>query len=183
MPFFNVSKKGKTLQKIYLRQRPDPVLLTLPQASSIRVITFDQHLPRVFGKSGFFRQQLMTSISRQRLNFRNAHQDLTADLYPWYRDLIWKNWFSRTKISFSFFTIGTLSIHKRRRCDRKMSYTNMIICRDCCPKFATGLKCLNRHRSKNIWMTRLFFCQDGVPYGKRTAWSLSYFLNYASYDI
>ena len=28
---------------------------------------------------------------------------------------------------------------------------------DCCPKFATGLKCLNR--SKNIWVTRLFFCQ------------------------
>ena len=77
-----------------------------------------------------------------------------------YRDSIWKNWFSRTKISFSFFTFGTLSIHKRRRCDRKMSYTNMIICRDCCPKFATGLKCLNRHRSKNIWMTRLFFCQN-----------------------
>ena len=23
-------------------------------------------------------------------------------------------------------------------------------CRDCYPKFATGLKCLNRHRSKNI---------------------------------
>ena len=117
----------------------------LPQASGIRGIRVDQHLPRVFGKSGFFRQQLMTSISRQRLNFRNAHQDPTADLYPWYRDLIWKNWFSRTKISFSFFTFGTLSIHKRRRCDRKMSYTNMIICRDCCPKFATGLKYLNRH--------------------------------------
>ena len=124
LPFFNVSKKGRTLQNISLHQRPDPVLLTLPQATSIRVITFDQHLPRVFGKSGFFRQQLMTSISRQRLNFRNAHQDLTADLYPWYRDLIWKNWFSRTKISFSFFTFGTLSIHKRRRCDRKMSYTD-----------------------------------------------------------
>ena len=31
---------------------------------------------------------------------------------------------------------------------------------DCCPKFATGLKCLNRHKSKNIWVTRLFFCQN-----------------------
>ena len=34
------------------------------------------------------------------------------------------------------------------------------VSRDCCPKFATGLKCLNRHRSKNICLTRLFFCQN-----------------------
>ena len=31
-------------------------------------------------KSGFFRQHLITSIRRQRLNFRNVHQDLTAVL-------------------------------------------------------------------------------------------------------
>ena len=32
---------------------------------------------------------------------------------------------------------------------------------DCCSKFATGQKGLNRHRSKNIWVARLFFCQNG----------------------
>ena len=32
--------------------------------------------------------------------------------------------------------------------------------RDRSPKFATALKCLNRHRSKSIWVTFLFFCQN-----------------------
>ena len=34
--------------------------------------------------------------------------------------------------------------------------------RDCCPKFITGLKCFSRqrHRSKNIWVTRLFLCKN-----------------------
>ena len=49
---------------------------------------------------------------------------------------------------------------------------------DCCSKFATGLKCLNRHRSKNIWVTRLFFCQNdslmGESFGNRAACSHSY---------
>jgi hypothetical protein len=31
---------------------------------------------------------------------------------------------------------------------------------DWSPKFATGLKCLDRHRSKSIWVTILFFCQN-----------------------
>ena len=59
--------------------------------------------------------------------------------------------------------------------------------RDCCPKFATGLKCLNSHRSKSIWVTSLFFCQNdsimGNHFGKRTAWSLLYSYNYAYSDI
>ena len=38
--------------------------------------------------------------------------------------------------------------------------------RDYCPKFATGLKCLTRHRSKNIWVTRLFFCQNDSLMGE-----------------
>ena len=37
---------------------------------------------------------------------------------------------------------------------------------DCCSKFATGLKCLNRHRSKNMWVTSLFFCQNGSLMGE-----------------
>ena len=32
--------------------------------------------------------------------------------------------------------------------------------RDWSPKFATGLKCLNRYRSKSIWVTILFVCQN-----------------------
>ena len=47
-------------------------------------------------------------------------------------------------------------------------FANIFICfqfprnhiKDCCPKFATGLKCLNRHRSNNIWVTSLFFSQN-----------------------
>ena len=38
--------------------------------------------------------------------------------------------------------------------------------RECCLKFATGLNCLNRHRSKNIWVTRLFFCQNDYLMGE-----------------
>ena len=38
--------------------------------------------------------------------------------------------------------------------------------KDCCPKFATGLKCLNRHRSKGIWVTSLFFCQNDSLMGE-----------------
>ena len=30
---------------------------------------------------------------------------------------------------------------------------------DCCAKFATGLKCSDRHRSKSMRVTKLFFCQ------------------------
>jgi hypothetical protein len=39
-------------------------------------------------------------------------------------------------------------------------------CRDCWPKFATGLKCLNRHRSKRIWVTSLLFCQNASLMGE-----------------
>ena len=34
---------------------------------------------------------------------------------------------------------------------------------DCCAKFATGLKCSNRHRSKSMRVTKLFFCQIDPP--------------------
>ena len=55
---------------------------------------------------------------------------------------------------------------------------------DCCSKFATGLKCSNRHRSKSIWVTSLFFCQNdslirGIILAKEqtghsyTFWSMS----------
>ena len=37
---------------------------------------------------------------------------------------------------------------------------------DCCPKFATGLKCLSKHRSKNIWVTRLLFSQNDLLMGE-----------------
>ena len=32
-------------------------------------------------------------------------------------------------------------------------------------KICDFAKCYNRHRSKNIWVTRLFFCQNGVFLG------------------
>ena len=34
---------------------------------------------------------------------------------------------------------------------------------DCCAKFATGIKCSNRHRSKSMRVTKLFFCQIDPP--------------------
>ena len=34
---------------------------------------------------------------------------------------------------------------------------------DCCAKFATGLKCSNRHRSKSMRVSKLFFCQIDPP--------------------
>ena len=41
--------------------------------------------------------------------------------------------------------------------------------------------------SKSIWVTKLVFCRNDSPtgdhFGKRTAWSLIYFLNYAYFDI
>jgi hypothetical protein len=39
-------------------------------------------------------------------------------------------------------------------------FSDLWIHRDCCSKYATGLKCLNRHRSKSIWVISLFFCQN-----------------------
>ena len=85
MPFFNVSKTGKTLQTIALCQRPDSVcwLCHKPVAvTKIRVITFNQHWPRVMEKSGFFRQHLITSIRKEKRNCRNVHPDLTYGLSP-----------------------------------------------------------------------------------------------------
>ena len=32
-----------------------------------------------------------------------------------------------------------------------------------CSKFATGLRCSNKHTSKSIWVTCLFFCQNDSP--------------------
>ena len=44
--------------------------------------------------------------------------------------------------------------------------SNSPVHRDLCPKFATGLKCSNRHRSKSsIWVTCLFFCQKWFTHG------------------
>ena len=42
----------------------------------------------------------------------------------------------------------------------KVIFVSFFLCRDWSPKFAIGLKCLNRHRSKSIWVAILFFCQD-----------------------
>ena len=86
MPFFNVSKIGKTLQTIALCQRPDSVcwLCHKPVAvTKIRVITFNQHWPRVMEKSGFFRQHLITSIRKEKRNCRNVHPDLTYGSSAW----------------------------------------------------------------------------------------------------
>ena len=61
-------------------------LLTLPQASSCdqnQSYNFQSTDRQRMEKSGFFRQHLITSIRRQRQNFRNAQQNLTADLSPW----------------------------------------------------------------------------------------------------
>ena len=41
-----------------------------------------------------------------------------------------------------------------------------IYLRDRCPKFETGVKCSNRHRSKRIWVTSLFFCQNDSLMGE-----------------
>ena len=54
--------------------------------------------------------------------------------------------------------------------------------RDWSPKFATGLNMMIGCSSKSIWVTRLLFCQNDSPmwgnhFGKRTVWSLIYFLN------
>ena len=63
-----------------------------------------------------------------------------------------------------------------------------VVCeRPLIPKFATGLKCLNRYRSKSIWVIILSLCQNdslmGYHFGKRTEWSLIYFLIYANLNI
>ena len=39
-------------------------------------------------------------------------------------------------------------------------FQGLVAVRGWCIKFATGLKCLNIHRSKSIWVTSLFFCQN-----------------------
>ena len=41
----------------------------------------------------------------------------------------------------------------------------LYITRDWSPKFATGLKCLDRHRSKSIWVTILPFCHNDLIIG------------------
>ena len=45
----------------------------------------------------------------------------------------------------------------RQNFDEFWNFMSACMYRDCCPKFATGLKCINRHRSKNIWVTQLRF--------------------------
>ena len=51
-----------------------------------------------------------------------------------------------------------------------------------CPKFATGLDIINRHSPKVIKVIKLSFCKMILKwedhFGKRTVWSLLYFLNY-----
>ena len=58
-------------------------------------------------------------------------------------------------------------------------------CRGWCIKFATGLNI--NYSSTSIKVTKLSFCQNDPPwvnhFGKRTVWSLMYFLINAHYSI
>ena len=53
--------------------------------------------------------------------------------------------------------------------------------RDCCSKFATGLKCSNRHRSKSIWVTSLFFCQNDSPMSE-SFWQKNRLITHIPFD-
>ena len=53
---------------------------------------------------------------------------------------------------------------------------------DCCLKFATGLKCSNRHRSKSIWVTSLFFCQNDSPMSE-SFWQKNRLVTHILFDL
>ena len=58
---------------------------------------------------------------------------------------------------------------------------------DCCPKFVTGPNMRHRHSSKSIRVPSCPFAKVIPPlvnhFGKRTAWSLKYFLIYVYLNI
>ena len=89
LPSSDVSNKGKTLQNIALCQRPDSVLLILPQASSCvqhQSYSIRSTFTKNVWKSGFFRQHLIISNKRERLSIRNADRS-----NGWIVPLIWKH--------------------------------------------------------------------------------------------
>ena len=53
---------------------------------------------------------------------------------------------------------------------------------DCCSKFATGLKCSNRHRSKSIWVTSLLFCQNDALMGE-SFWQKNRLVTHILFDL
>ena len=53
---------------------------------------------------------------------------------------------------------------------------------DCCSKFATGLKCSNWHRSKSIWVTSLFFCQNDSPMSE-SFWQKNRLVTHTLFDL
>ena len=74
-------------------------LLTLPQASSCdpnQSYNLRSTFTKNVWKSGFFRQHLITSIKREILNVRNAHQVLVSGSSPWET---WKIYFDIQGIS------------------------------------------------------------------------------------
>ena len=55
-------------------------------------------------------------------------------------------------------------------------------CRDWSPKFATGIKWLNRHRSKSIWVTILSFCQNDSLMGE-SLWQKDRMVTHILFDL
>ena len=122
LPFFDVLKRGKTLQNIALHQRPDSVLLTLPQASSCdqnQSYNFQSTDRQRMEKSGFFRQHLITSIRKEKRNCRNVHPDLTYGSSAWVphglslTSILWVAHCKFTGFSFIFHYISLLYLNRR----------------------------------------------------------------------
>ena len=53
---------------------------------------------------------------------------------------------------------------------------------DWLPKFATGLKCYNRHKSKSIWVTILSFCQNDSLMGE-SLWQKDRMVTHILFDL
>ena len=84
------------------------------------------------------------------------------------------------RLLFGVFSLKTLTkenskwvlLHQTRLHRPVQWYLHIIylLPRDCCSKFATELKCLNRHSSKNIWVTRFllpkWFTHKGITLAK-----------------
>ena len=60
------------------------------------------------------------------------------------------------------------------------TYNN--IARDWLSKFVTGLNCLNKHRSKNIWVTILSFCQNDSLMGE-SLWQKDRMVTHILFDL
>ena len=61
-------------------------------------------------------------------------------------------------------------------------YTYMYITRDWLPKFATGLNIIIGCSSKNIWLTRLLFCQNGSP-TRGSFWQKNSFITQILFEL